>query len=79
MCCTLRGGKGYKGPYQLEDDGEEIVIEKEDKVTNEVLKQDKVVEAKVKITPPTYPSRLRNKKKKKRMRTTRSWTFSKKS
>ncbi|XP_023729171.1 uncharacterized protein LOC111876828 [Lactuca sativa] len=62
---TLRSGKNYKGPDQQEDEEEEIVVEQESEATEEVHKKDGPAEAEVKITPPPFPSRLKNMKKEK--------------
>ncbi|XP_052622464.1 uncharacterized protein LOC128127806 [Lactuca sativa] len=62
---TLISGKNYKGPVQQEDEEEEIVVEQESEATEEVQKNDGPAEAEVKITPPPFPSRLKNTKKEK--------------
>ncbi|KAJ0569236.1 putative retrotransposon gag domain, aspartic peptidase domain superfamily [Helianthus annuus] len=57
---TLRSGKSYDGPTMQEEE-EEIVVEKKDTEKPEALKSDEV-KAKF-TTPPPFPSRLRSTQK----------------
>ena len=63
---TLKSGKSYEGPKTPVDEeevDEEIVVEEPEAAKQNVQKQSEPNPIEVKITPPPFPSRLKNTKK----------------